>query len=133
MVDDNGANRELTLTILGAFSLDLMGAADGFDAVAIAERAPLDLILMDIRMPGMDGVSAMRAIRGGGGPNAQVPILAFTADVAAENISSLLAAGFDGHVAKPLRPADLFNAVAEWTSEAAGARETAETKAVVAL
>ena len=73
-------------------------------------------------MPGMDGVSAMRAIRSGGGPNAKTPILAFSADVATENISSLILAGFDGHVAKPVNPMDLFRAVGEWTGEASADR-----------
>jgi signal transduction histidine kinase/CheY-like chemotaxis protein len=118
VVDDNPANRELALAILGSFGLDATDATDGAAAVDIADRSAFDLILMDIRMPGMDGVTAMRRIRAGGGPNADSPILAFTADVAAANISSLVAAGFDGHVAKPVRPTDLFSAVAEW----AGAR-----------
>jgi signal transduction histidine kinase/ActR/RegA family two-component response regulator len=131
VVDDNAANRELALAVLGSFGLTLMDAADGFEAIAIAEHTPLDLILMDIRMPGMDGVSATRRIRAGGGLNAGVPILAFTADVAAENISSLIAAGFDGHVAKPVRPADLFNAVAEWAGERAAAPADADVVARV--
>jgi PAS domain S-box-containing protein len=116
VVDDNATNRELVLAVLGAFGLELTEAFDGASALEAAQTAPFDLILMDIRMPGMDGREAMRRIRDGGGPNADIPILAFTADVAPKNVMALTSAGFDGYLPKPINPAELVSAIADWTS-----------------
>ena len=116
VVDDNATNRELVLAVLGAFGLELTEAFDGASALDAAQTAPFDLILMDIRMPGMDGREAMRRIRDGGGPNAGIPILAFTADVAPKNVMALTSAGFDGYLPKPINPAELVSAIADWTS-----------------
>jgi CheY-like chemotaxis protein len=78
-----------------------------------------DLILMDIRMPGMGGEEAMGRIRSGDGPNADAPILAFTADVDGQNTERLLGAGFDGHVHKPIDARGLITSVVQWTARAA--------------
>ncbi len=115
VVDDNAANRELVLAVLGAFGVELTEAIDGATALDAAATAPFDMILMDIRMPGIDGLTAMRRIRDDGGPNADIPILAFTADVTPKHVSALIAAGFDGCLPKPINPAELIRVVAGWT------------------
>ncbi|CAN5408997.1 hypothetical protein BH10PSE5_BH10PSE5_06670 [soil metagenome] len=110
VADDHPANRELARLFLAGVGADVTEACDGEEAVALAAEQPFDVILMDIRMPRLDGPGALRAIRAAPGPNDATPILAFTAD--AEHESQLLAAGFQDVVAKPLQPGALIAAVA---------------------
>ncbi|MFA7261446.1 MAG: ATP-binding protein [Caulobacter sp.] len=119
VVDDNDSNRELVGHLLATLDLDLSFAQDGEGAVELARQRPFDLILMDIRMPGMGGEAAMGAIRGGRGPNVNTPILAFTADVDGEATSHLMSVGFDGHIRKPIDPRSLVISIAQWTARAA--------------
>ncbi|KQV55647.1 MULTISPECIES: PAS domain S-box protein [unclassified Caulobacter] len=107
VADDNRTNRELVRAMLTPFDVELSEAVDGLGAVAAASRAPFDLILMDLRMPGLDGVGAARRIRTENGPNAAIPILAFSADVDQIEGSGL----FDGVVGKPLAGASLLTAI----------------------
>ncbi|HRD29203.1 MAG TPA: ATP-binding protein, partial [Caulobacter sp.] len=119
VVDDNEANRELVSHLLRPLDLDLSFATGGEEAVQTAMVDVFDLILMDIRMPGMGGEEAMGRIRSGAGPNAEAPILAFTADVDGQNTERLLGAGFDGHVHKPIDARGLITSVVQWTARAA--------------
>jgi CheY-like chemotaxis protein len=80
IVDDNPANRELVNAILTALGAEVAEAVDGEEGVAAAAIRPFDAILMDLRMPRLDGAQAALRIRGGGGPNAGTPIIAFSAD-----------------------------------------------------
>jgi PAS domain S-box-containing protein len=106
IVDDNEANRELVRLISQSVGLDVVEADCGEVAVSTARGQPFDLILMDIRMPGMGGEAAARAIVDGAGPNADTPILAFSADLA----TSFEPSGpFSGTIAKPIAPAVLVN------------------------
>ena len=108
VVDDNAANRHLVKAILAQFDARLVEAADGDDGVAEAEAQAFDVILMDLRMPRMDGRVAARLIRDGQGPNRRCPILAFSADASALPTGDL----FAGHVAKPLSALGLIEAMA---------------------
>ncbi len=81
VVDDLDLNRELVRTILEATGHSVEEASGGGEAVSAALRAPFDLILMDLQMPGMDGFTAARAIRAGASPNARTPIVALSANV----------------------------------------------------
>ena len=119
LVDDNEANRELVSLLLSGLGVIVTVASSGEEAVASADRFPFDLILMDIRMPGMGGVAAMQHIRWGVSDKARTPILAFTAEADVQTAARLRREGFDGHIAKPVSPAELIEAVAYWTSEAA--------------
>jgi CheY-like chemotaxis protein len=77
-----------------------------------AQHTPFDVILMDLRMPGMSGRQAARAIAESGGPNASTPIIAFSADGADEAVTGDLAAlGFAGRIIKPFQPMDLILAL----------------------
>jgi signal transduction histidine kinase/ActR/RegA family two-component response regulator len=116
VVDDNEANRELVKHLLGSLDLDITFASSGEEAVTVSGDSPYDLILMDIRMPGMGGEAAMGLIRTSGGPNAEAPILAFTADVDGQATERLLGVGFDGHVPKPIDARALIMAIVQWTS-----------------
>ena len=87
IADDHAANRELVRAILTPFGCSVTEAENGLEAVAAAQAAPYDIILMDLRMPGLDGASAVRAIRQGQGLNAAIPILAFSAGADAASAS----------------------------------------------
>ncbi len=88
-------------------------AASGAEAVAALKRARYDMVFMDMRMPGMDGPTATRAIRASGD---QTPILALTANAFAEDRKLCLEAGMDDHLVKPLEPEQLRAALARWTN-----------------
>ncbi|MET3664818.1 ATP-binding protein [Caulobacter sp. 1776] len=108
VVDDNAANRHLVRAILGPFGVDLVEASDGDEAIVEAEGQAFDVILMDLRMPRVDGRVAATRIRDGQGPNRRRPILVFSADALALPADDL----FDGHVAKPLSALGLIEAMA---------------------
>jgi PAS domain S-box-containing protein len=116
VVDDNPANRELARLFLMAAGVEISEAADGEEAVQRACEQPYDLILMDVRMPRLDGPGAVRRIRSSQGPNVATPILAFTADADQDSIRRLLAMGFQNVVTKPLSPGVLINAVVQATA-----------------
>jgi len=115
IVDDLAVNRQLVRAMLEPFGHSFVEAADGSQAVAAAQEQPFDLILMDLQMPGMDGLQAARTIRSTAGINRRSPIVALSANVLAEQIAQCYAAGIDGHLAKPIIPAALVATVAKWT------------------
>ena len=114
ITDDHPANRELVRAVLTPFGAEVSEAADGAEAVTLAGAEQFDLILMDLRMPVLDGVGAMKAIRSGGGHNAATPILAFSAGADGPGAQARRQAGFDGDLSKPVMPADLLAAVAHY-------------------
>ena len=116
LVDDVAVNRELVSAILGVFGHQITEAGGGADAVDAAMHHVFDLILMDLQMPGMDGLAATRAIRGGAGLNAGTPILALSANVMAAHLYASREAGMDGHIAKPINPEELLTKIAQWTT-----------------
>ena len=116
VVDDNPVNREVVKALLEGFGLTLTEAAGGAEAVERALGTPFDLILMDLQMPGMDGLAATRAIREGAGPNRGTPIVALSANVLSQHLAASRAAGMDDHIGKPINAAELLSKVALWTS-----------------
>lgn len=102
VAEDHPVNRQVMGLLLSELGLDCVMAEDGVAAVAAAEAERFDAILMDIRMPRMDGLAATRAIRAGRGPNAATPVIAVTADAMPGDESSLLAAGIDAILPKPI-------------------------------
>jgi CheY-like chemotaxis protein len=118
VTDDHPANRELVRLFLAGIGAEITEAADGQEAVEIAQRQAFDVILMDMRMPRLDGVGALARIRGEAGPNRSSPILAFTADAESLMDDKLQALGFDGAVAKPVEPGQLIAAIARATAAA---------------
>ncbi|HUO23947.1 MAG TPA: PAS domain-containing protein [Caulobacteraceae bacterium] len=109
VADDNPANRALVSAMLGAYGAQITEAADGAEAVRLAQQSQFDMILMDLKMPNEDGISAARRLRGGQGPNRHTPILAFTADVTTDLPAGL----FDDQVAKPVNAEALMTAAAQ--------------------
>jgi signal transduction histidine kinase/CheY-like chemotaxis protein len=108
LVDDTAMNRQLVRLMLGSLDLDITEAANGAEAIRLAESRPFDLILMDIRMPEIDGLEATRTIRAGRGANRATRIVALTADVEPENLSACRLAGIDGVLPKPISPEQLL-------------------------
>lgn len=111
VVDDHPMNREVARLFLDAFGCEVAEAEDGAAAVEAARVGGFDLILMDLRMPGVDGLAATRMIRALGGPVSRTPILAVTADVMREDVERCRAAGMNGHVPKPISQERLLGAL----------------------
>jgi len=120
VADDHQVNRDLVRLYLAGLDAEVSEAADGEEAVRLAGEWPFDVILMDLKMPGLDGAGALNAIRASGGPNDGTPILAFTADAGPEFVRELKALGFDDVVGKPAEPAALIGAIARAASFEAG-------------
>jgi PAS domain S-box-containing protein len=115
VVEDNAVNRELIATLLSPFDVEIDTAADGAEAMEAFGRARYDLILMDVQMPVMDGLTATRRIRSLGTPAArEVPIIAMTANILPEQIARCLEAGMDDHLGKPIKPARLLETLQLW-------------------
>ncbi len=83
-------------------------AEDGVEALEAARSGRFDLILMDIKMPRMDGMEATRAIRGLPGPAGQVPIIALTANADPDDAKTYIASGMCSVVEKPIKPERLL-------------------------
>ncbi len=112
LAEDNPINQEVAVGLLEQEGHHVDVVPDGADAVDAAASVDYDLILMDMRMPGMDGLEATRQIRALKGARGQVPIIAMTANALTADIERCLAAGMDDHVAKPVTPEALFSAIA---------------------
>jgi PAS domain S-box-containing protein len=111
VVDDAEPNRELMTAYLRALDAEVDTACDGAEAVSAVRDRRYDLILMDVNMPVLDGLAATRAIRGLGEAWRDLPIVALTADVGPNHVGRCAAAGMNGHVAKPIVPAELHAAL----------------------
>jgi CheY-like chemotaxis protein len=111
VVDDNATNRMVAESLCEMFDCTSETAEDGVEAVEAARSGRFDLILMDIKMPRMDGVQATRAIRAMPGPIGQVPIIALTANADPDDARSYLASGMSSVVEKPIKPDRLLQAM----------------------
>ena len=111
IVDDNRTNRLVGLKSLEALGAEAETADSGEAAIAAAMRGGYDLILMDVNMPGMDGLEATRRIRALASPQADVPIVALTADVMTHHQAAYHAAGMNGFVPKPFSPSQLLSEI----------------------
>ena len=113
VADDHPANRELARAFLTGMGATVEDAVDGLAAVEAANSRPYDVILMDMRMPGLGGREALTMIRAGAGPNRDTPILAYTADAGEGLEADLIRDGFCGAVSKPVGAEALIRAVAD--------------------
>jgi PAS domain S-box-containing protein len=131
VVEDNATNRMIASKLLEGLGASVETAADGYLGVEAAERGGFDLILMDVQMPGIDGLEAARRIRALGGQVAATPIVALTANVLSHQQRRYLDAGMDGVVGKPISPGALIAEIAR-LSQAPAARERDEDGSAVA-
>ncbi len=118
LAEDNPVNRKLALALLGKLGHRATLAEDGAEAIAAFSPGRFDLILMDMMMPGIDGLSAIARIRaieagqrGGSARTSAVPIIALTAHAMQGDRERFLAQGADGYVAKPIRFDELKSAI----------------------
>ena len=102
VVDDVKANRDVAYAMLEPCGHRVTLVADGHAALAALQRHSFDVVLMDIHMPGMDGLEATRRIRALAPPTGSIPVIALTASVHAEQVAACQAAGMDAHLDKPL-------------------------------
>lgn len=113
VVDDNPANRKLVCEFLRPLCANVATAQDGKEAIAKVSQQRFDLILMDVQMPGMDGMETTRAIREQE-CGSRTPIVALTAHAVAEQKTQLLLAGMDDFLSKPVSEEDLVSIINRW-------------------
>lgn len=119
VVDDHDINRRTLSGMLEAFGARVEVAEDAETALEAAQRRTFDAILMDVRMPGVDGLEATRRLRAAG-LNRETPVIAVTGLVSAEDIAACRAAGLTGWVEKPVTPQALYAALFGDDQAAAG-------------
>lgn len=122
IVDDHPVNRQMLRLLIEAAGCEAVEAADGLEALEKASGGGFDLILMDVRMPRLDGLEATRRIRALPSDAGEVAILAVTADAMPEDAARCLAAGMDAHLAKPVTHERLYAAI-DQTFRAAACRD----------
>jgi signal transduction histidine kinase/CheY-like chemotaxis protein len=118
VADDNPVNAEVADAQLRKMGCDVVAVSDGAAALDRAREGGFDLILMDVRMPDVDGLEATRRIRALGGAVGAVPILGLTANSLPGDVARCLEAGMNGHLAKPMTGDQLRDAVADVLGEA---------------
>ena len=111
VVDDVEANRALMTALLSGLGLTVDVACNGAEAVEVAKSGAYDLILMDVQMPVMDGLTATRTLRALGVTFEDLPVIALTANVQPEQIDRCRQAGMTGHVGKPIEMGELLSAI----------------------
>jgi PAS domain S-box-containing protein len=125
VVEDNPTNRMIATKLLESMGAEVATADDGYQGVEAAAQGGFHLILMDVQMPGIDGLEAARRIRALGGAAAETPIVALTANVLAHQRRAYLDAGMDGVVGKPISPGVLLREIARLSAPAPDTEETA--------
>ena len=116
VVEDNDLNRELAVYMLRDAGASVTEARDGRSAVDTFAASPphtYDAVLMDVMMPETDGLTATRIIRAMDRPDADVPIIAMTANLFAEDVAACTEAGMDAHIPKPLERARMVQIIAD--------------------
>jgi len=110
-VEDNEVNRRVVREMLRAGEIEMAEAEDGEAGLRMVQDDDYDLILMDLRMPGMDGLTAIRHIRARGDAKADIPVIVITADAGSSIEADCKAAGADDLILKPVSMTTLFNTI----------------------
>jgi signal transduction histidine kinase/ActR/RegA family two-component response regulator len=113
--EDNDIIRKLISKLLArrGYHADLV--CNGRECIEAVQRKRYDLVLMDMQMPEMDGITATKAIRGLSGPERDIPIIALTANALVGQRELCLAAGMNGFLSKPIQPEELYEAILRWS------------------
>ena len=110
IVEDNEKNRKLVRDVLAFHGYRLAEAETGEEGVRLARELRPDLVLMDIQLPGIDGITALGRLRGD--PATQrIPVIAVTASAMTHDRQKIMAAGFDGYQSKPIHVREFLEAV----------------------
>jgi len=112
IVEDNDKNRKLVRDVLTFKGYETIESETGEEGVRLAEERRPRLVLMDIRLPGIDGVEALRRLRAEE-PTRGIPVMAMTASVMSEDRQKIIAAGFDAYLSKPLNVTEFVAAIAQ--------------------
>jgi len=121
LVEDNDKNRKLVRDVLTVKGYRLVEAETGEDGVRLAQEHHPALILMDIQLPGINGIEALRQLRADAA-TAGIPVMAVTASAMTHDRQAIMAAGFDAYQSKPISVRPFLELVREVLDRQAGAR-----------
>jgi two-component system, sensor histidine kinase and response regulator len=116
VAEDNVVNQQVVLGVLGSLGYSADVVANGLEAVEAAARFPYSAILMDCRMPEMDGYTATTTIRRSRSESRHIPIIALTADVVSDARAKALAAGMNDYITKPVKADELASVLERWVA-----------------
>ena len=116
-VDDDALNRRVVKDMLASAGVDMEEAPEAQSGLRLLEARTFDVVLMDLRMPGMDGLEAIRAIRAGSTPASHTPVILVTADTSGDLEERSRSAGATSVLRKPVMMTALFDAVAAVLTE----------------
>ncbi|WP_298670146.1 response regulator [uncultured Sphingomonas sp.] len=110
-IEDDRMNRRVVNDMLEVAGASMVGAESAEEGLEVLDHSDFDILLVDLRMPGMDGISAIKAIRARGDAKARLPVIVVTADTAPDLRERCLAAGADDVIFKPVAMDILFEAM----------------------
>ena len=110
IVEDNEKNMKLVRDVLRVKGYETLEAGTAEDGIKLASERKPDLILMDIHLPGINGIEALHVLRGNS-DTAPIPVIAVTASVMQSDRNLITDAGFDGYIAKPINLKEFLDAV----------------------
>lgn len=110
-VEDSDINRRIVREMLGAAGIEMAEAEDGVIGLSMIEAGDYDLVLMDLRMPNMDGLTALKALRARGDAKAALPVIVITADAGSDIDANCRDAGADDLLMKPVSMPQLYDAI----------------------
>ncbi len=110
-IEDDRMNRRVVNDMLGVAGAEMTGAENAEQGLRLIDEQEFEVVLIDLRMPGMDGITAIGHIRARADAKAQVPIIVVTADAAVDLRARCIAAGADEVIFKPVAMDDLFDAM----------------------
>lgn len=112
-IEDDPMNRRVVRDMLSIVGADMDEAADAETGLGMIDARDYDIILVDLRMAGMDGLTAIRHLRARGDAKASLPVIVVTADTAVDLRATCLAAGADEVIMKPVAMNNLFDAISQ--------------------
>jgi CheY-like chemotaxis protein len=122
IVEDNEKNRKLVRDVLQVKGYKTVETETAEEGIRLAQESHPSLILMDIQLPGMNGIEALRRLRADAGTRA-IPVIAVTASAMTQNRQQILAEGFDGYQSKPISVKEFLEAVRQVLDRRAGVGE----------